>query len=383
MAIARGVKSFKERKERSGGGSERSGGIWNFKLKDGEEAIVWFRGLFVPTRSEKVLRAMDDDQLATFAELCQVHRREKDGKRETLLDATIRRMLQEEPAAAAEHWLRGGTMLCADVCPHPTVAGCVPCYERRNGDKQIKQARDIRCFSILDTRKFHKIAGSKDDKNTYETCTADDGVCKLCKKASEKGPVYPARMTGLRKWTAGAKWATAIVGLNDQLARKCLSCGKGRIKVTGYACGNPDCGELLEDIDSCDTPVRCVACRGKLFPIEELSCTKCSNPVRGSIMHAPVTVSRTGETKDDTSYSFMAGDFETPPDEVLAIEPVDWEQELRPPSTGEQAAKLGLRRDPFGGKGVGGASYDDDDDEDEKPRSKKRPSRRDDDDDDD
>ena len=372
MTVARGIRSMKESKNKNT--RRNSDGTWNLRVDDGEEVLVRFIGLFRPARSEKVVRATPKADLAVMAEIYGAHRRENDGKREPTLDAVLRRMTEEEPIQAAQHWAKSSTFYCADVGgPYEGVAGCVCCHARGNDrkSKQFSYPRDVFGFSVWDYRTYHKIAHGDDAKAEYVKCTADEGRCKNCNKASEKGPVYPAKMNGLRKWVVGRKWATSIVSMNDSLQKKCKSCGKGKIKVAGYMCGNPACGDVMPDIDALDSMVRCGACNSKTYPVEEITCTNCDNPVRGSLSDVDVLVTRAGSSKDDTTYNFQPQGFDT----FLYAEQarcVDWATEVKPPSTAEQAATLGLSRDPFGGKGVGATSYDDDDDDEPVRKPKKK-----------
>jgi len=396
MGVARGVRNFKQSKKRSGGSDRET---FALQVKDGEEARVRFTGMFRPARSEKVVKAMSKAELRAFADECGAVRRlvgdEKNQKRETTLEAVLRRMEQEEPVQGGTHWAKGRSFFCAEVGgPYKGIAGCVSCRGRaqsKGKSKVFTFVRDVFGFSLWDYRQFHKI--ERDGEREYKNCTSEEGRCKLCSKAKEDGPVFPARMTGNRKWVVGRKWATAIISMNESLAKKCRSCKTGRIKNAGYVCGNPKCGEVLADIESPEHMVRCPECTSKTYPKEEIECTKCDNPVRGSLGDVDVLISRAGSGKDDTTYNFVPQTFEDFEHGELA-RPVDWSEEMKPPSTSEQAAKLGLDRDPFGGGRVGGDSWDeddedsDDDDEDEKSRKKtakkpvKKSSSRDDDDED-
>ncbi len=366
MGIARGIRAFKDAKrkqeERTKGGFSS---VFNFQLRDGEEALVRFRGLYRVPINGKLLQGLDDDMLDYYAELYQACQQEIDGKKEPMLDAIVRRIGQEEPFCFSRHWVNAvrKQFTCVDESPYwPNgPKGCVGCYQVSRNVKGVARPRNQYGFSLIDFRSWHKVA--QGPKNEYKLCTAGEGKCPWCRKASADGPVYAARASGLRKWVAGKQWATTIMGVNDQLSRRCLSCGTGKIRVTGYCCGNPQCMEPLPEVDSDDFKVRCNECSKKLFPMEEVECTKCDDPVRGSLSDCDVLVSRAGSGKDDTTYNLQAEPFEPLDAEWLKVQPVSWLDSEKPISTAEQAALCGLNKDPFGGTGVGSEDYDEDKDD--------------------
>lgn len=367
MGIARGIRAFKDAKRKQEERSTRGfGNIFNFQLRDGEEALVRFRGLYRTPVNAKLIRGLDEETLEYYAELYQAFQLEIDGKQEAVLQALMRRIAQEEPFCFSTHWVNSArrSFTCVDESSYwpDFKGGCVGCFQNgRNQKGGASRPRSNYGFSLIDFRSWHKIA--KGDKNEYKLCTADEGKCRWCRKASDDGPVYPGRVSGLRKWRTGKQWATTIMGVNDQLSRRCLSCGTGKIRVTGYCCGNPLCMEPMDHVDSDDFKVRCGECSKKLIPMEEVECTKCDDPARGSIADCNVLVSRAGAGKDDTTYNLQAEPFEELDEEWLKVQPVGWLESEKPISTSEQAALCGLNKDPFGGGGVGSEDYDDEDED--------------------
>lgn len=370
-SVKKGVRAARESAKNSGGGTGRQ--TFRFSLKDGESARVRFLGLFREAMEDKAVKALSKEELADIAEIYGATRRvdKETKKKERLVDAVMRRMKQEEPVQTKEHWVpranrgKGDGIQCTDH----TKEGCVPCYQRAKSaaeKKAIGYAADKYHFLLWDYRKQHKVVGKNGD--IYEWCTKEDrGSCKLCNKASENGPVHLAREQGRRKWSVGKQRMTEILGENDKLARRCLFCS-GKVIVAGWACGS--CGEEIEDIDADGVEVKCPHCDERSMPVEILEGKTCkktcgAEPVRGSLSDCDITISRTGSDTKNTVYSFDAEEFSMPADHLVAWYP-DWSKELKDPSTAEQAAQLGLDRNPLGGKeSVGAKSYDDDDDEDD------------------
>lgn len=372
--MKRGVDAARQQMKK-GGGDHRE--TYRFNLKGGETRRVRFLGLFRRPYDSKAVDKMDREMLKDVADVFGAVRADirddkgkPTGKKEKLIDAVKRRMEQAEPVCSVEHWIPrlNTSIICSDSC-----GGCVSCFTRAAspaGKKAIGYAADKFHFSVYVLTKQHKVTKRGGDENEYRDCTMDEsGACKLCSKAKDDGPVFPARAIGARKWSMGKQRAAAILAENDKLGKKCLFCN-GRLRTIGWACGNPECGEELEGIDAEGVDVKCTSCRKTTIPIEILTSSTCTedvcgkNSVRGTLADCDIEITRTGDGKDDTTYSFDALPFDAfePEDRVRYIR---WEEELKPPSTAEQAAQLGLKSDPFTKAAVGGEDYDDDEDEDD------------------
>jgi hypothetical protein len=249
-----------------------------------------------------------------------------------------------EPFMKKMHTVRGAGKMkfLEDVCAVGEEGhdGCVECWAEASGDKRIGKARKKGVFSLVDTRFVHKqkndekTAGGKFEKFDWEECTCPDEdpdpkQCKACKRK------MPRERRGLAKGKWGIQTLVAIDGLNQQLGRKCVSCGKGRIKITGYMNAK---GKVLPDIEDVDNPENWAP---------QYECTKCDDPKPGNIFSCPITIRRNGKG-ESTTYTFTPGTFECPPDWVLEIEPLELEKIMVPRSSEAQAKLLAIQN-PFGG----------------------------------
>lgn len=256
---------------------------------------------------------------------------------------------ESEPCMVKTHTLRGvgKVKFRTDICAtgFHGHAGCVYCYMEQRGDKRIGKSRKNGVFTVVDTRFVHK---QKNEAKTAETggkyerfdffecgCSDEDpdpSECKYCKRK------IPRERRGLCRARYGIQNLVALDGLNEGLARKCLNCG-GKIKITSY---KNEAGKVLADLEDAEDPEEWTA---------QYACRKCDDPKPGNIFSCPITVRRNG-TGESTSYTFMPGAPDMPPDWVLEFEPLDLPKILVPRSAEKQAELLGVTNpfEPVGGE---------------------------------
>lgn len=347
---------------------------FSFILKDGESALLRFRGLVDrPPVSEKEIKAMSKAERKAAMKLFKAVRRKvgKDGEKETSREALTRRMGEEEPYAFKKH--SHFNQKYYPACPEGEEAhndaelpGCVSCFEIASGSKLLTPAKVTFGWTVINLAKQHKVEGK--DGNKYPACTQDEkGHCKLCDKASEEGKVKPAKMVGARSWLMPESRANEVYGLIDDLEKKCANCGGGKIRHEGWFCGNAKCGKSLKNIDVDDgIRVKCKACGEKKLPVESIECKGCDNPRRARLSDAIIKVRRTGSGMNDTAYNFSVDEIASMTKEEKQYRSIDWGVQEAYDSTAVQAAKLGIK-DPFGSAAVAKSygDFDEDDDEDD------------------
>ena len=381
MAGKKGVSAFrrerkrveKEMKDRKAGGR-----VWAFRLQDGESAMVRFVGLFLPPIADGVLEEMERGELLELADLYDVVQRTKEnGKREKLLTAVKRRMTQEEPILTETHWVHALNQ--AFTCDHDNTfgtGGCALC-EARDSDKKFQKKigfpKSESIFFLIDHRRQHRIKHEDGDAK-YVDCTEESaGRCKYCRRADEEGPVYPARMNGLRYFPNGQRRAMEIISLNDRAKQYCLGCN-AKLVSAGYQCSS--CGAELGDLDADGLKVKCRKCGVKDIPIEQVAPRKkCNNkgcqPARSNLSKFMVEVRRNGTGKQ-TVYSFsLEGQEPLSEEEMEQLlrypEDVYHMEGIKPPPQSEIALKIKFDDSRFleDEDGAGASSYDDDDYDDE------------------
>lgn len=283
-----------------------------------------------------------------------------------------------EPGLVFIHNLKGvgGQRFRTDICAADFEGhdGCVECWAANSGDKRVSKRRKAGVFSVVDTRWVHKrkndektaAAGGRFEKFDWFTCTEDsDEGCKYCKKK------IPRERRGLVKGRFGVQVLSTIDGINDTLSRKCLNCS-GKIKRVGYTKeitleSGKTKTKRVDDIEDVDNPEEWTA---------EYECSKCDEPSPGNIFSCPISYRRNGKGESTTYSVTPVLPFESPPDWVMELEPLDLEKVLVPRSAERQAELLAISN-PFSkaGKKSNGKATDfndsdndpfDDDDEKEK-----------------
>jgi len=222
---------------------------------------------------------------------------------------------------------------------------CVACNEAAKGSKAFKKGTSMAAFNIVDTRWFHKIPRkNEDDRYDYVLCD-EDASCKYCRKKVER------IRAGKRLAEFALTWGDALGAQEEKINKKCASCHTGKIRVVEYNC--PECGELLDwapdpDMEESEQIIKCGECKKRVRPMEVIECTKCDDPVRGSIFEygCPVEITRSGERKN-TSYNFNpVWPPEEPEDWVMAddMKPFDLEKKYKQMvmSPSAMAEKIGV-----------------------------------------
>lgn len=272
--------------------------------------------------------------------------------------------LEEEPVMVPFHEIKLGKDFFTEVCGAVQEGhdGCVYCWSAAKGAKNVSRCKDMACSSVVEAGWVHKIKneekskGSKFERFDWYDCS-DDEKCKLCRKKVKREHI------GLRRLRLKPTAASALEATNNALARNCLSCG-GRKVVMLLGFRKNGKGKLLPDLEDVEKP--------ELW-VPEYECKKCSDPTPGNITLCPITFRRSG-TGTSTSYSFVPGPFEDPPEWVQKIKPIQWYDDdgnfigIIPRTADQMAEKLGVENpfDPMAKKGKKGAkAYDEDDDDDD------------------
>jgi len=249
---------------------------------------------------------------------------------------------EDEPSIDDYHNVKRGqnfkTVQCARGVPRH--AGCVACWliTPPRADPGVSRPSPKATFNVIDKRWYHKSKNAQKsqpgkDRFDYLSCS-DDATCKLCKQK------VPRERGGQKRWTISMTWANALSALHDKLRGKCASCEKGRIKISGYA---DEAGDPVEVDEWTEEAVATRLESGEL--VEELECSKCDNPMRGSLWNANIEVTRTGAGMT-TSYQFDVADTDDPEEWEAKCEPADFSKILRPKSSEKQAEELGVAN-PF------------------------------------
>ena len=273
----------------------------------------------------------------------------------------------DEPRKALVHTvsLGGNKGFSYELC---AGKNCVYCYAAKKNDKRVKKPSNNFYFTVADSRWVHK---EKDEEKSREKgrdvfswndCPRSDdepnAPCKLCKRK------VPRERGGRKKLRLGLTQAISLDNENTRLRRKCLSCGKGKVSITGYKRGK----KIIESLDDVDEDEH-----DQYEAV--LECSKCDDPQQGSIYACPIRMTRSG-TGQTTTYSFTQDDdFQDPPDWVQEIEPFDWDKTNVPRSPENMADQLQIDN-PFDEEGdrkeadrkkraKGSDPYDDDEDDEE------------------
>lgn len=306
MGLRRGFSAVKRAKQKAEEGKATMAGfrVRDLILKDGEEAVGWFVG-------------SDDEPL-------------------------------EVPFHSVNLGKAGFRMM---QCAHgfDDHDGCVGCYQhKKKKDKRVSKPSPQFVFNFADARFIHKRKNKEKTKEAgfdrfdFFPCESEDlkpnaDECEHCKKQlsaerklGDKSPWVRERQ-GLEKAKFSSTWASAIMGLNEKLQKKC-ECG-GKTKIISYKNGDD---EEVDDLEDVDDPA-------DWRPVFE--CSKCDDPRPGSIRDRPIAIMRNGVGKQ-TSYTFTAKEKVPMPKWVKRIEPLDLEAVMVPMSADKQADLLGVEN-PF------------------------------------
>lgn len=250
----------------------------------------------------------------------------------------------DEPLVVVAHEVklmskRGKPYFAKHMCGQmdPDHAGCVFCYSRAQGNDAISPAKDLAVFNVVDLRWVHKVAQKTDGqypRYDWSDCDGDideeepaRNACLSCRKN------IPRERRGPARYLMSLSWAQQIQSVNEQLGKKCRSCGKGKIRHEGFSDAK---GRVVPSLEDVKDPSLWEA---------QYTCTKCEDPQPGSIFHCPMAVTKSGVQKT-TSYNFSPGVFEEAPLWVQEITPYDLEKICAPFPAGVQAKILGVEN-PF------------------------------------
>lgn len=140
-------------------------------------------------------------------------------------------------------------------------------------------------------------------------------------KGSSNDPRYqgrPWKQGHLLPWAMGVTYKDTLLQYNKVIRNSCTSCGNQNCVVShGWFCRNPQCRQPIFDPNNTtltpeqqdqitNFPHQCPHCGQKLYPEENISCTACQTPVRGSIFDVDIQAMRQGSAGQQTFLNIMS-----------------------------------------------------------------------------
>jgi hypothetical protein len=97
-----------------------------------------------------------------------------------------------------------------------------------------------------------------------------------------------SRKGSIRPWPMSKAHFNCLLSYSDSIGTCCTTCGgRGVISTVSWHCGNPECGNMLFDmqnttasmqqvLDIVNKPYHCPTCGVMMYPVEQISCANCA-----------------------------------------------------------------------------------------------------------
>lgn len=233
---------------------------------------------------------------------------------------------------------------------------CVGCYygkrdkyEGKKLDEKLITTRKVQVFTVLDLRKVHTII---DEKGTKSVTPCRARKCAMCDSGN------PSQIAGRRHWKLGKTGVALLDEANNEIGETCINCKTGTIEIIGMVC--EECGAPVFDEndlfnmtpgglrDATLNLYKCGDCGHEGFPKELIECNNCKEPERASILDTNLRVKKIKSDGKSAGIKITPTmKFEEIPEELMGVEPYNFEEIFGDLPLDTQASFLGLPN-PYG-----------------------------------
>jgi len=238
------------------------------------------------------------------------------------------------------------TTVCSAGWDEDYPEPCNSCRANEDGNTTVGKARDMEAIQVAVLEAFHvETRKTKKGDKEYEVIT----LCrkKRCPECAKKIPKVFGR-SGF--FLLGPNHFDQFLASHGDAEMICKSCG-GDVDLAELFC--PECEEPINPLDDpeitddeieelCETETECPHCKKVVLPEEELTCTRCSEPVRASIFDCSFKIKKIGKGTGSSIHIEDLRVEELSEDLAHLGEPLDFEHIFEAETLEEQAKVMNV-----------------------------------------
>lgn len=242
-----------------------------------------------------------------------------------------------------------------------TIGGkCLGCQERDNGAEDISWSLR-HAFNALHLDWYHLEPVTDDDGRALRFKNGERQGEQIMRKVPCEGRRCPHCRDGLEKvfgkkvhWSMGSGHLIGLAGFVSEIEKDCASCGEGQLNEVSYECTN--CGYMFIDMDTSemsDAAIssyvahkrECPECNNTDYPMRQLECSVCQDPISTSIFDCTLEIKRQGEGTNSVIQIPRWKREELPKmlDENINLKPYEFKRVFAPDPFEYQAKILKIR----------------------------------------